>query len=610
MGLSPCKYELIQEFQLPRSKVWELVSQTDHLNRMIGLFAIQAKPPEQDELRWRLEAKVFRLIPLKWDEHPFEWKKNESYTVIREYLGGPMKRFYGGVELSDATTELAGGGHATLVRLFAEFTPSNLLGRLAIPLVGKGAMKKTLAYLQSYLEQEQAGQGHLLPEPKSHYNVDVKRLDVLLVMLRDFPLDPYLIERFREHLTVRGDDEVVGMRPNEWYQSWGVSRDDALRLLLYATRMGIVNLSWHLICPNCRVSKVEVPTLSELKPAFHCDFCGITYQADFDRSVELRFSVHPQIRTAYKQSYCVGGPALFPHIEAQRWVSPQESVKLQPPHVPYRLRIRVMKENHAVSLQGRMHAFFRYQNSGWEVEECTTAALKEADCTVTNATDRPIVITLEREDWDETLVTAAYVSTMPEFRTLFSSEVLAPGTEVGVETLTFLFSDLLGSTAYYEQVGDARAYGQVRRHFEFMREWIEAERGTIVKTIGDAVMAIFATPSAGLRAALEIQRHVDAFNQQLLPGEWITIKLGLHTGPAIAVNSNDKLDYFGRTVNMAARIQGLSQGNDIIISRELLTDLQSRALLDGDAIIVESFAASLKGIDGTLELLRLTPLLA
>lgn len=155
---------------------------------------------------------------------------------------------------------------------------------------------------------------------------------------------------------------------------------------------------------------------------------------------------------------------------------------------------------------------------------------------------------------------------MQEFRDLFSSEVLAPGQQVGIENVTILFSDLRASTTLYETIGDAHAYGQVNRHFDFLTDWIAKNSGSIVKTIGDAVMAVFHRPEQAVKAALDIQRYIENFNASM--DYKIVIKVGIHTGPAIAVNSNERLDYFGRTVNLAARIQNESRGNDIVISEQ------------------------------------------
>jgi len=76
---------------------------------------------------------------------------------------------------------------------------------------------------------------------------------------------------------------------------------------------------------------------------------------------------------------------------------------------------------------------------------------------------------------------------------------------------------------------------------------------------------------------------------------------------AIAVNSNDRLDYFGRTVNMAARIQGLSKGDDNLMSQEVLNDPQVKELVRQELETCDSFYAELRGILGTVQLIRLVP---
>jgi class 3 adenylate cyclase len=130
--------------------------------------------------------------------------------------------------------------------------------------------------------------------------------------------------------------------------------------------------------------------------------------------------------------------------------------------------------------------------------------------------------------------------------------------------------------------------------------------GGIVKTIGDAVMAAFTDPAAAMRAALEVQRNVADFNRRFA-GEAgaLIIKVGLHAGPSIAVTLNERLDYFGSTVNLAARLQGQSRGGDIVLSAALARDPGVMAVLSGLQADAES--ALVKGFEGEVAFLRLTP---
>jgi class 3 adenylate cyclase len=222
---------------------------------------------------------------------------------------------------------------------------------------------------------------------------------------------------------------------------------------------------------------------------------------------------------------------------------------------------------------------------------------------IVNESSADIVLVVEKTEWNPLILTAAKVTSMQEFRDLFSSEVLSPGQQVGIENVTILFSDLLGSTSLYELIGDAEAYGQVRRHFDFLTQWIGKNSGGVVKTIGDAVMAVFHLPEDALNAAIQIQQHVNDFNEGRR--DPIVLKIGLYSGPAIAVNSNDRLDYFGRTVNIAARIQGKSDGNDIVFSEDYLNNEIIQSLFTTNNAELEPFSANLKGIDENMKLVRM-----
>ena len=119
---------------------------------------------------------------------------------------------------------------------------------------------------------------------------------------------------------------------------------------------------------------------------------------------------------------------------------------------------------------------------------------------------------------------------------------------------SLLFTDLRGSTAMYHDLGDARAYAQVRNHFSVLSDAIQKNHGGIVKTIGDAVMAAFSNPGDAFAAAAAMFAGIAEANRQSPERQQLVLKAGLHVGPCLAVNANDRLDYFGTAVNLAARL--------------------------------------------------------
>ena len=141
---------------------------------------------------------------------------------------------------------------------------------------------------------------------------------------------------------------------------------------------------------------------------------------------------------------------------------------------------------------------------------------------------------MERMAWSDQAATAAEVTALQVFRDLFSNEALRPGEQISVGTLTVLFTDLRGSTQLYREIGDAPAFGRVMTHFDVLREAIRCEEGALVKTIGDAVMAVFRRPAGALRAILKAQATLADPPDGLRP---LMLKVGIHSGPCIAVRS-------------------------------------------------------------------------
>jgi class 3 adenylate cyclase len=154
------------------------------------------------------------------------------------------------------------------------------------------------------------------------------------------------------------------------------------------------------------------------------------------------------------------------------------------------------------------------------------------------------------------------------FRDFFRSEVIGATEGIAVLDVTLVFTDLKGSTALYERIGDLNAYIQVQRHFQHLLDVTVRHNGAVTKTIGDAVMAAFSTSADAVRAALDMREAVDQLNRDRPQRDFI-LKIGVHRGASIAVTLNERLDYFGQTVNIAARVQNLADGDEICLTEEV-----------------------------------------
>jgi class 3 adenylate cyclase len=195
---------------------------------------------------------------------------------------------------------------------------------------------------------------------------------------------------------------------------------------------------------------------------------------------------------------------------------------------------------------------------------------------------------------------------VPAFRELFSGEAPAADESLRIGRVAILFTDLRGSTAMYAERGDPLAYRLVRDHFAILAEAIERNRGAFIKTIGDAVMATFASGADAVRAAFESQTELHARAEDM--GGELVVKAGVHAGACLSVRLNERLDFFGGAVNTAARVQGLSHGNDVVITDAALADLQAEAATSSSTQqfqIVESFDAELRGLPAPIQVHRL-----
>ena len=400
------------------------------------------------------------------------------------------------------------------------------------------------------------------------------------------------------------------MRPFALADLWQTDRLEVLKLFLAAAGkdIGLLELKWRVLCPSCRGSSPNTlrSHLNDITQEVHCPSCNIRFDAEFDQSVEVCFAVAPRIRPVQDVLYCQGSPTRTPHIIAQWTLQPNETqthrITLSPGK--YLLRSPQSEQTHAVCIalnsENALNAVLEPKRERGKLEADNNTLGSCADWTLTNHLNEAATFRIEEQEPDLPVATAALVTSLQVFRDRFSSEVLSPDTELAIRQICVLFSDLKGSTAMYQTRGDAPSYRAVRDHFAAMRRIVESHNGAIVKTIGDAIMAVFSDPAQGIEAALQIQQDAQTWKDNLI------VKLGLHAGPAIAVNANDRLDYFGQTVNLAARLQAVSEGSDLVIAADLAQDPLIARVLLAYPCKQTMFAQEVRGVNEPLFLLRLT----
>jgi len=577
-------------------ELWPFVADTNRFNRDTGVPAVETVAGKQQRLRnarRRLRFSVFGL-PVEWEEQPFEWVRPSRFGVTRTYSKGPIAELRVIAELSPRSD----GGTRLAYQVWAR--PKSLLGFITIPMqIGIISAKTFANTFKRYDELALADLQILSKSSAPKLSSGARsRLETLKERLLSDGAEPGVINRLIEFVERADDFSLARIRPYALADDWKQSRRAVLEACLRATRFGLLDLQWDLLCPLCRGPQESGASLREISSKIHCETCRIDFTVNFDRFVEITFRPNASVRHVDIKDYCIGSPQRTPHVIAQQLLSSGASRTLELPLEEGRYRVRTLElpgeQSMTVSVNGAESAVVTVLESGWSEDELMLST--QSSLQLQNATDAEQLFILERLTWSDQAATAAAVTALQIFRDLFSSEALRPGQQISVGTLTVLFTDLRNSTRLYREIGDATAFGRVMNHFDVLKLAIANEDGAIVKTIGDAVMAVFRHPASALRAMLTAQEVLSAPPDGSMP---LVLKAGVHTGPCIAVTLNDRLDYFGSTVNLAARLESLSTGSDVIISRAVYDDPEVRHLLSapGDNLQALPFEMPLKGFD-------------
>ena len=416
-----------------------------------------------------------------------------------------------------------------------------------------------------------------------------------------------------------------------------LDEEDVIAAFLHGARLCIFDVSWNILCPGCGGVLGSGATLKTVNQAeYRCALCAAGYEPTLDEIVEVTFTISPRVRKIaahdpgtlswieyYKQVYWSSGFDLPDDDTLAKLI---KEITLDTVELPAGEKVVLslqLPEAFVIVFDPVVHMSQFIEVKGEPTRKHQSLAFvmtkDHAPTGTIQMRPGPLQISLENRSNVRTLpgiwvadnklhdllasrrpfLTAKRLLTNQTFRDIYRTDTLDVDQRLKITSLTFLFTDLQGSTELYERVGDLVAYDLVRAHFQVLNEIVAAERGAVVKTIGDAVMATFPTPDRAMAAALKMREALKDLKGELL------LKIGIHEGPCLAVSLNDRQDYFGRTVNIAARVQGLATSRSIFATRRVVTDSKASKLLQSNGIAATPEKRSLRGIANQFEIFEI-----
>jgi class 3 adenylate cyclase len=444
--------------------------------------------------------------------------------------------------------------------------------------------------------------------------------------------DPAVSDAIARLIETGEDHELNRVNVLDFARRTGLDEERIISGFLHASRLGLFDLTWNVLCPGCGGVLDAHSTLKSLRhDDYHCALCAAGYEASVDEQVEVAFTVSPRVRRIaahdpntlpiweyFKQIFWSSGvdfnkesfTALTDEVTLDALELPAGEKAVLSLQLPAQFIIVFEPVTHAaqfIDVQGeptkeRQQLSLMYNNV-------------HAPTGTTTLRPGPLRLSLDNQTGVRVLpsvfiaaeglhhligkrkpfLTAKRMLTNQTFRDVYKADNLNIDQRLKITSLTFLFTDLKGSTALYERVGDLAAFDLVRAHFHALLEIISSEKGAVVKTIGDAVMATFIRPEHALAAALRMRSAMAKLNAQR-GTEDLIVKIGIHEGPCLAVMLNERQDYFGQTVNIAARVQSLSTSQEIHITGPVIDSPAVVTILEREAIKPIQKEAALRGI--------------
>jgi len=471
---------------------------------------------------------------------------------------------------------------------------------------------------------------------------------------------PRVISKLETLIRTGDDYSLFRVNPIQFATDRGIAEPEAIDVFLHSAKLGLFEMEWHLVCATCGNVVDSFRNMHKLHSTYICNQCAFENTATLDDYIQVSFTISSSIREiAFHHPEALSADDLLFKYKLARgihsWLdgwSHEDLIRAVTKLLDYlepgeKRRVEFPAEWGIViitDLTNRVTAGFPVASEPGPEPQRISIQMTETQFhildreTLAGRLDfgyaalsfhhlgslysGPVVVEIENRLEQRACLWAAHFIGQPPkkgitfdpflsgkrllttqtFRNLFRSETVSIDEGIGVKDITFLFTDLKGSTALYDQIGDPKAYFLVRQHFDTLGNAINRYQGATVKTIGDAVMAVFMNPLDAVHTGLEMLRDIEDFNHNI--SDKLVLKIGIHSGHSIVVTLNDRLDYFGQTVNIASRVQGLADAGEIYLSADIYTfPGVQEAIAQRD---ISSEQVTMKGVSERIQVYRIS----
>ncbi len=443
--------------------------------------------------------------------------------------------------------------------------------------------------------------------------------------------EPEIVAAIERLVTSGSDRDLNRINALAFAADNGFNEDATIAAFLHASRLGLFEMAWNVLCPGCGgVLDANASLKTVHEEIYNCALCAGGYEPTLDEMIDVNFTVSPRVRRIAahdpdslspveysRQMFWSTGVDLPDELDGRLEEFTLEFLELHPgekavvsvqlPEAKIVVFDPVTHSAHFVEVRGELTSERRNISIVLNKLAAPTGAQEMRPGPVRISFENQTDVRALPSIWvmgeklyailgkRRPFLTAKRVLSNQTFRDLYRTEALDVDQRLRILSLTFLFTDLKGSTEFYERVGDLAAYDLVRSHFHVLHDIVAAESGAVVKTIGDAVMATFATPEHAVAAALRMRDGMMSLNQER-GHEDLLLKIGIHVGPCLAVNLNDRQDYFGQTVNIASRVQNLAQSRAIFATEPVVENPESSVLLKKHGVLPQPQEIQLRGV--------------